>query len=169
MTSSTSTIQNPYYRVNLWSRLFHGWISSLLSKSHKQEALHLNDLFDLLPQLESNDLVGRLESNWSDELKQTNRQPSLLRATIRTAGWKPVLLGLVLIPAVDEISLDKSSFHSNPFLVHQELGKFFQPLLLTFLMGFFESCSPIKAWQAWLLVAGISLLSLSNSTFYHQV
>ena len=118
MTSSTSTIQNPYYRVNLWSRLFHGWISSLLSKSHKQEALHLNDLFDLLPQLESNDLVGRLESNWSDELKQTNRQPSLLRATIKTAGWKPVLLGLVLIPAVDEISLDKSSFHSNPFLVH---------------------------------------------------
>ena len=118
MTSSSSGIPNPYYHVNLWSRLFHGWISSLLSKSHKQGALHLKDLFDLLPQLESNDLVSRLESNWNDELKQTNRQPSLLRATIKTAGWRPVLFGLILIPVVDDTSLDEPIFPSNLFLVH---------------------------------------------------
>ena len=117
MTSSSSTVTNPYYRVNLWSRLFHGWISSLLKKSHKQGALHLNDLFELLPQLESNSLVDRLQSNWNDELKQTNHQPSLIRATVRTTGWRPFLLGLLLIPIVNESSPDGSIFHSNLFLL----------------------------------------------------
>lgn len=101
MTSpSSSGIPNPYYRVNIWSRLFHSWVSSLLKKSHKQGTLHLNDLFHLLPQLESNELADRLESNWNDELKQTHRQPSLVRASIKTMGFRPFLLGLILIPTV---------------------------------------------------------------------
>jgi hypothetical protein len=51
----------------------------------------------------------------------------------------------------------------------KELAKFSQPILLTFLMGFFESCSTMPAWQAWLLAAGTSLASLLSSTLYHQV
>jgi hypothetical protein len=36
-------------------------------------------------------------------------------------------------------------------------------------MGFFESCSTMPAWQAWLFAAGTSLASLTVSTVYHQV
>ncbi len=100
MTSPSSSNPNPYYRANLWSRFFHSWISSLLKKSHKQDALHLTDLYDLLPQLESTKLIERLESNWFDEMKQTNHPPSLLRATLKTMGWTPFLVGLLLIPHV---------------------------------------------------------------------
>lgn len=110
MTSSSSAIPNPYYRVNIWSRLCHSWVSSLLKKSHKQGTLHLNDLFDLLPEWESNELVARLESNWNDELKQTHRQPSLVRASIRTTGWRPFLLGLILIPTVKKIFVHRKIF-----------------------------------------------------------
>jgi len=53
-----------------------------LRKSHKQGTLHLNDLYDLLPQLESTKLTDRLEANWFDEMKQTDREPSLVRATL---------------------------------------------------------------------------------------
>jgi hypothetical protein len=38
--------------------------------------------------------------NWFDDIKRYPNKPSLLRATIRTMGWKPLLLGLLLIPLV---------------------------------------------------------------------
>jgi hypothetical protein len=101
MTSPTSNNPNPYYRANLWSRFFHGWISILLRKSQKQGTLHLTDLYDLFPEFESTKLSERLESNWLDEIKQKNRQPSLIRATLKTMGWKPFLAGLLLIPTVN--------------------------------------------------------------------
>jgi signal-transduction protein with cAMP-binding, CBS, and nucleotidyltransferase domain len=102
MTSSSSGNPSPYYRSNLWSRYFHSWISSLLKKSHKQSTLNLSDLYDLYPELESRKLAEQLESNWFDEMKQTNRQPSLLRATIKTMGWPPFLVGLLLLPNVNK-------------------------------------------------------------------
>jgi hypothetical protein len=102
MTSESSTNQHPYYRANGWSRFFHSWIAPLLQKSAKQGTLHLTDLHDLLPQLESTKLTDRLEATWSDEMNQTKREPSLVRATIRTMGWAPFLTGLLLIPNVCE-------------------------------------------------------------------
>jgi hypothetical protein len=102
MTSSSSHNPNPYNRVNLWSRLFHSWISFLLKTSHKHGTLHLTDLYDLLPQFESRKLTECLESNWFDELKQTSRPPSLIRATLKTTGWSPFLTGLILIPTVSK-------------------------------------------------------------------
>ena len=91
---------NPYHRVNWWSRLFHSWILFLIKKRHKQGTLHLNDLYDLLPHLESAKLSEDLETNWLHEMKQTKRQPSLVRATLRTMGLKPFLTGLLLLPTV---------------------------------------------------------------------
>jgi hypothetical protein len=86
--------------------LFHSWISSLLNKSHKQGAIQLTDLYDVPSHLESTKLIERLESNWFDELKQTNRPPSLLRATLKTTGWTPLLVGLLLIPLVKKIKIN---------------------------------------------------------------
>lgn len=98
----TTCNPNPYYRANLWSRTFHSWILLLLNRSHKQGTLHLTDLYDLFPDLDSKKLTDRLESNWFDEIKQTHRQPSLLRATVKTIGWSPFLVGLLLIPCVNK-------------------------------------------------------------------
>ncbi|CAF3049633.1 unnamed protein product [Rotaria sp. Silwood2] len=149
MTSDPLINPNPYYRANKWSQFFHSWILILLKKSHKQGTLHLTDLYDLFPQLEATKLTDDLEKNWFDEMKQTQREPSIIRATLKTMGWGPLIAGLLLIPT--------------------ELAKFAQPILLTFLMGFFDICPTISTSYAWLLVAASSLAALTCSAMYHQV
>ena len=55
------------------------------------------------------------------------------------------------------------------FSLYQEFAKFSQPILLTFLMGFFEICPIIPTWLAWLLAAGTGLAAFTSSLVYHQV
>ena len=81
------------------------WISPLLAKSRQQRTLHLTDLYDLLPEYESATLTDRLENHWLDEVKRRPSKPSLLRASIRTMGWKPLINGLYLLPMVRARSL----------------------------------------------------------------
>ncbi len=71
--------------------------------THKQKTLNLIDLYDLLPQFESIKLTEKLEDNWLDDRKRYPDKPSLFRATIRTMGWKPLVIGLLLIPVVSRI------------------------------------------------------------------
>ena len=83
----------------------HSWLFPLITKSHKQGTLYLNDLYDLPANLESTLLTDKLESNWFDETKRCPQNPSLIRVTIRTMGWKLVLAGLLLIPIVSKQNL----------------------------------------------------------------
>lgn len=80
----------------------NSWLSTLITKSRKQETLHLNDLYDLPDFLESTHWTEKLEGNWFDELKRCPQNPSLIRATIRTMGWKLIFIGLSLIPLVSK-------------------------------------------------------------------
>jgi hypothetical protein len=78
----------------------NSWITELLTKSHKQGTLELTDLYDVPSYLESKKLTEKLEANWFDEIKRSPQHPSLIRATLRTMGWTPLLIGLLLIPNV---------------------------------------------------------------------
>ncbi|CAF4409046.1 unnamed protein product [Rotaria magnacalcarata] len=89
---------SPFLYANKWSQLFHNWISVLINLSHKQGTVYLNDLYDILPEYESKQLTDILQNNWFDELKRSPENPSLLLATIRTVGWKPMMIGLLLVP-----------------------------------------------------------------------
>jgi hypothetical protein len=102
------------------SHLFrlNSWISTLLKKSYKQGTLNLSDLYDLLPALESTRLTERLEANWIDETKQTKHTPSLVRATVKTMGWRPFLIGLLLVPNVGE----RARVHRSSFLPFQGIS-----------------------------------------------
>ena len=44
-----------------------------------------------------------------------------------------------------------------------------QPLLLIYLMRFFEPCSSMPEWHAWLLILAIILIALLASVITHQV
>jgi hypothetical protein len=77
-------------------------LSNLLTKSRKQGTLHLHDLYDPPAFLESIPWTDKLEANWFDEIKRNPHNPSLIRATARTMGWKLLLVGLLLIPLVRE-------------------------------------------------------------------
>lgn len=81
-------------------RLIASWITELFVKCRAQGTLHLTDLYDLLPNYQSTQLVDDLEMHWFEELNRNPEKPSLLRATLRAMRWKAVLIGSVLIPTV---------------------------------------------------------------------
>lgn len=81
-------------------RLIASWITELFVKCRAQGTLHLTDLYDLLPNYRSTQLVDDLEMHWFEELNRNPEKPSLLRATLRAMRWKAVLIGSVLIPTV---------------------------------------------------------------------
>lgn len=82
--------------------ILNSWLSSLLIKSRKQGTLHLNDLYDLPTYLDSNIWIDKLEANWFNEMKRCPQNPSLIRATYRTIGWKMIFIGLMVIPIVSK-------------------------------------------------------------------
>ncbi|CAF4758210.1 unnamed protein product, partial [Rotaria sp. Silwood1] len=95
--ASSSENSCPLLQANIFSRLAHHWLSPLLAKSHKQGVLHLNDLYDLPPHLKSTELTDKLEANWFDELKRYPENPSLIRVTLRTFGWKIIFHGVLAL------------------------------------------------------------------------
>ncbi|CAF3828800.1 unnamed protein product [Rotaria sordida] len=105
--------------------------------------LDVNDLYELLPDYEAAALTDKLEANWFAETKRNPNKPSLIRATLCTLRWKPFLIGLILIPS--------------------EFFDIIQPLLLTFLMKFFEPCSTMPAWYAWLLAMSTIFTAFCSS------
>ena len=44
-----------------------------------------------------------------------------------------------------------------------------QTLLLTFLMNFFEPCTSMPAWQAWLLATATIFTALVSSLIFNEV
>ncbi len=85
--------------------IFNSWLTSLLTKSRQQGTLHVNDLYDPPTYLDPSTLTNKLENNWFDEMKRCPENPSLIRATLRTIGWRMIFYGLILIP---NVSIEKS-------------------------------------------------------------
>lgn len=72
----------------------------MLDLSHQQGTLYLQNLYEILPQYRSEILTDKLEKNWLEEVEYHPQRASLIRATIRTVGWKPFLIGLYLLLSV---------------------------------------------------------------------
>ncbi len=184
MTSEQSN-PSPYLHANQRSRLFHrwnfifylqlslyhktifSWITQLFDKSHKQKTLELTDLYDLLPQYESVRLAEQLEDTWFDDIKRYPNKPSLFRATVRSMGWKPLLIGSLFIPIV---SIPRFNIIlSGQLFFLKKIAVMIQPLLLISLMDFFEPCSTMSSQFASFLALITVLIALLSSFIYHQV
>jgi hypothetical protein len=142
------------------------WVSPLLMQRRKEGTLQLTDLYNLPPHLESTTLTDKLETNWFDEIKRNPEKPSLFRATLRTMRWKLLLLGLLLVV---KVSLTLRFVISFIMYIYQELLNIAQPLFLILLMEFFEPCSTMPAWRAWLLVVSTVLVAFVSSIIFNQV
>ncbi|CAF4110275.1 unnamed protein product, partial [Rotaria sp. Silwood2] len=146
--SSSSDDSSPLLKANIFSRLVHHWLSPLMRKSHKQGVLHFNDLYALPSHLKSTELTDKIEANWFDEVKRYPQNPSLIRVTLRTFGWKLIFHGVfALLHGMAQITLS---------------------LLLTFLMRFFEPCSSMPVWHAWLLAISTIVIPLFASLLIHR-
>ena len=78
----------------------YSWLYVLIKKSQKQGTLDMDDLYGLPSCLESVTLTDKLEENWLNEKHRHPHDPSFLRATIHTVGWKLLFYGFLLIPFV---------------------------------------------------------------------
>ena len=137
----------------------------MLKKSRQEGTLHLDDLYELPAHVEPTKLTDELESNWFNEVKRHPNNPSLIRATLRTLGWKPFLNGFFPL-----LNVRDSTYATLISLsIFQGLMQIIQPLLLIYLMRFFEPCSSMVEWHAWLLVLAIILIALSASLITQQV
>ncbi|CAF1147586.1 unnamed protein product [Rotaria sordida] len=96
------------------ARILFSWVSDLLKISHGKEAIELDDLPNIPPHHETSQLSDRLETNWVDECKQHPQHPSLIRATFRTMGWFPLLIGSLIIPNGQKVrvGLARALYHN---------------------------------------------------------
>ncbi|CAF0805769.1 unnamed protein product [Adineta ricciae] len=138
---------NPFLRATVWSRVSLSWIVDLINISHKQGRLYFHNLYDILPQHKSKLLTGKLEKRWLDEVHHHEDSASLLRATAHTIRWTPILIGFILIPL--------------------KIAMILQPLLIIYMMKYFEPCSTMSTSLAYLLAVFSFLLFLSSSFCHH--
>ncbi|CAF1442641.1 unnamed protein product [Adineta ricciae] len=135
---------SPLLNAKIWSRLFFNWLSPLL----KQGRLSQDDLYELPNKYNSLKLTEELEGNWLDEIKDSARSPSLLRATVRTIRRRVLLISLLMIP--------------------QTLVAIGQPLIIVLLMDFLDPCTTMSTSTAWILVIVSILVIWIPCVFYHQ-
>lgn len=55
----------------------------------------MDDLYDLPPNLQPTPLTDQLEKHWFDQVQRHPQSPSLIKATLRTIGWKLFLIGFI--------------------------------------------------------------------------
>ncbi|KNC31637.1 putative multidrug resistance-associated protein lethal(2)03659 [Lucilia cuprina] len=141
--------QNPYERVNIFSRLCFWYTLSIFFKGRKK-TLDTKDLYRALNEHKSETLGNDMCKSWEKELEKTansKKQPSLLRASMRVFGWRFALLGLVL------------------FLL--ELGlRTLQPLFLLGLIAYYSK-DESNIETAYLYAAGVILCSALNVIIMH--
>ncbi|CAF1307304.1 unnamed protein product [Rotaria sp. Silwood1] len=85
-----------------------------------------------------------IKNHWLDELKQYPNKPSRFRATIYTVGWTPLIIGLLFISL--------------------KLTIISQPLLIIYLMDFFEPCSIMSIELLYYL---IEIFAMEMRVDYH--
>ncbi|CAF3660983.1 unnamed protein product, partial [Rotaria sordida] len=93
-----SKSQHPYLKSNQFQKLFHSWVSSLLQLGRKRP-LEIDDVFDILPDDQSQPWTDRLEKAWENEIVLANKsnnnkyKPSLFRATWKVYGSRYYVIG----------------------------------------------------------------------------
>ncbi|CAH1780700.1 unnamed protein product [Owenia fusiformis] len=140
----------PMTSVNPLSRLFFWWLNPLFNVGYKRP-LEETDMFNVLPEDDSENLCHRLEVEWNKELEKVKKNEkesaSLSWALIRTFGKQYGLLGLIA------------------FI--EELTKVCQPLLLGGLIRYFDPKANVTQTEAYLYAMGVSLCAINLAVVHH--
>ncbi|KAG0665915.1 ATP-binding cassette glutathione S-conjugate transporter ycf1 [Maudiozyma exigua] len=105
---------NPYDTANIFSRISFTWMSGLMKTGYKKYLVE-EDLFKLPESFGSEELANKLDKNWENQLKKTDK-PSLTWTLCLTFGWNMLIAAL--------------------FKVMHDILAFTQPQLLRLLIKF---------------------------------
>uniref|UniRef100_H2YL86 ATP-binding cassette, sub-family C (CFTR/MRP), member 4 n=1 Tax=Ciona savignyi TaxID=51511 RepID=H2YL86_CIOSA len=141
---------NPLNYKNLLSFTTFWWLNGFFTKGNKHD-LKEEDMFQLLPDDRSEKLSYDLECHWKSELQRfsaTGKKPSLFRAVLKTYFWEwtfYLFLGFI-----------------------EEVLRTTNPILLRWLLRYFEVNSDVTMASAYIYASGIFLI-LVILTFLHHV
>ncbi|KAL3847450.1 hypothetical protein ACJMK2_018356 [Sinanodonta woodiana] len=121
-----------------------------LFKTGYSRRLEVEDMYNVVPEDQSDVLGSRLENEWQKEVERSKTRggkPSLLKCLIRIFGLEYMLLGIVL------------------FL--EESTKVCQPLLLGGLIRYFTPDTTLSRQDAFLYAMGVSLCAVNLAVLHH--
>ncbi|ELU01685.1 hypothetical protein CAPTEDRAFT_228216 [Capitella teleta] len=126
------------------------WVKDILQKGYKKE-LDLGDLYEATHLDKSGTVYGKLERAWAEELagRQKGKEPSLTRAFYRS--FKGYLLVMAVLFVIQE------TLYVTP------------PILLGFLLRYFQNDSDVTTQEAYLYAMGIGLCSFFVTFIHHPL
>ncbi|XP_063235987.1 ATP-binding cassette sub-family C member 4-like [Bacillus rossius redtenbacheri] len=136
---------NPIQNANIFSKLLLWWMKPVLWTGHSRD-LQQADLFDVLDSDRSSHLGDLLERQWTKELntsKMKGKDPSLLKAIVRTFGPQYMFSGLLS-------------------LIFSVVTKVARPVLLGKVIEFFAAGGSMSQQDALLCGGGMVLLGFAS-------
>ncbi|CAH1244777.1 ABCC3 [Branchiostoma lanceolatum] len=142
---------NPLEKAGLLSKLFFWWPNALFKIGYKR-TLQEDDMYNILFEDSTQKQADDLEREWQKELDNAKgspeRPPSLRRAMARVFRVTILLSGLCFL-FVDAVRMT-------------------QPVVLTWLIGYFSPESTVTATQAYLYASIISVCALVAPVIQHS-
>ncbi|CAH3112435.1 unnamed protein product [Porites lobata] len=149
MAERTHNRANPMVKATYISKFFtYWWMNDLFKKGYKQN-LENSDIYQILPEEESEHLADRLESLWNEELKEArrkNRRPKLRNAFLKFLGWQYFIL---------------TAF---PFI--EESMKVVAPLIIGRLLSYFTPVPGISKTEAYIMALLLSITDLTQAAIH---
>ncbi|KAK5861056.1 hypothetical protein PBY51_022480 [Eleginops maclovinus] len=143
---------NPLASANLLSKIFFWWLNPLFRIGHKRK-LEEDDMYNVLPEDESERLGEELQGYWNREVQQAakdHRPPRLEKVLVQCYWRSYALIGI--------------------YIFIEEVIKVIQPMLLGNIIEYFEKndrTDTAAVHDAYRYAAGITLSSISLSVLHH--
>nr|XP_039260104.1 multidrug resistance-associated protein 4-like [Styela clava] len=140
---------NPMSRANIFSYLSYWWLNDFFAEGFKR-TLQESDMFELDASNMSAEITSDLERNWEKEIQRTKKatEPSLIRAVAMTYRRRYMFCGVLV--------------------VIQEGLRLAVPVLIAYLVKYFENQSVTPVWHAYACAAGISVVTILLVFIHHQ-
>nr|XP_039260100.1 multidrug resistance-associated protein 4-like isoform X1 [Styela clava] len=140
---------NPMSRANIFSYLSYWWLNDFFAEGSKR-TLQESDMFELDVSNMSAEITSDLERNWEKEIRRSKKttEPSLIRAVAMTYRRRFMLCGVLALIA--------------------ECLRTAVPVLIAYLVKYFENQTVTPVWHAYAYAAGISVVTILLAFIHHQ-
>nr|XP_039260711.1 multidrug resistance-associated protein 4-like isoform X5 [Styela clava] len=142
---------NPMFRANIFSLFSYWWLNDFFAEGSKR-SLQEYDMLELDTSNTSAAITSDLEKNWKKEversIKSKTNNPSLIRAVVMTYKGRHAICGVLALL--------------------EECLRTAVPVLIAYLIKYFENQTDTPVWHAYAYAAGISVITISLAILHHQ-
>ncbi|XP_053395758.1 ATP-binding cassette sub-family C member 4-like [Mercenaria mercenaria] len=145
----------PRLRANFLSKLLYWWMNPIFKIGNKRR-LEEDDMYNVTRDEESKYLGDELEREWQKETQKyqdSGKNPSLIKPLFRIFGYTYILYGILLL--------------------FEEATIIIQPILLSGLIRYFTTDSPVSKAESYMYAGGVGfcafIQAFTHHPYYHGV